>query len=411
MKRLYRIIVITVLMVFIVYSCTETAGKENPVKELEKYTEKVPEKTTDSYGIDTTSYEIIRGRIKRNQFLSEILDDYNISYYYIDRLVLNSGDIFDLRKMKAGNNYSLYIKPDSIDRLEYMIYEHDKINHYVLDFREEPVIRKIERPLRLELKYASGSIKTSLWDAMFEYQLDPVIASELSEIYAWSIDFFGLQVGDRFKIIYEEEYIDTISNGLHHIVAAYFEHAGTGFYAIPLIQDGNVSYYDLDGNSLRKAFLKAPLRYSRISSRYSHSRMHPILRIRRPHHGVDYAAPVGTPVHAIGDGRIIMKEYQSGSGRIVKIKHNSVYTTAYMHLSAYGNSINIGSYVKQGDIIGYVGSTGLSTGPHLDFRFYKNGYAVDPLRVEAPPVEPVSEENKEKYEKISKVLVQLFDSF
>ena len=411
MKRLYRIIFITILTAFIAYSCTETSGKENPVTKTEENTEKTPERITDSYGIDTSYYEIIRGRIKRNQFLSEILDDHNISYYDIDKLSLNSGDIFDMRKMKAGNNYSLYIKPDTINRLDYMIYEHDKINHYILDFREEPVVRKIERPSKLELKYASGSIKTSLWDAMFDYQLDPVIASELSEIYAWSIDFFGLQVGDRFKIIYEEEYIDTISNGIHNIVAAYFEHAGAEFYAIPLIQDGKESYYDLEGNSLRKAFLKAPLRYSRISSRYSHSRMHPILRIRRPHHGVDYAAPTGTPVHAIGDGRIIMKEYQSASGRIVKIRHNSVYTTAYMHLSAYGNGINVGSYVKQGDIIGYVGSSGLSTGPHLDFRFYKNGYAVDPLRVEAPPVEPVSEENKERYEKISKVFIQLIDSF
>lgn len=411
MKRLYRIIFITILTAFIAYSCTETSGKENPVTKTEENTEKTPERMTDSYGIDTSYYEIIRGRIKRNQFLSEILDDYNISYYDIDKLSLNSGDIFDMRKMKAGNNYSLYIKPDTINRLDYMIYEHDKINHYILDFREEPVVRKIERPSKLELKYASGSIKTSLWDAMFDYQLDPVIASELSEIYAWSIDFFGLQVGDRFKIIYEEEYIDTISNGIHNIVAAYFEHAGAEFYAIPLIQDGKESYYDLEGNSLRKAFLKAPLRYSRISSRYSHSRMHPILRIRRPHHGVDYAAPTGTPVHAIGDGRIIMKEYQSASGRIVKIRHNSVYTTAYMHLSAYGNGINVGSYVKQEDIIGYVGSSGLSTGPHLDFRFYKNGYAVDPLRVEAPPVEPVSEENKERYEKISKVFIQLIDSF
>ena len=411
MKWFYRIIILAVLTTVIVHSCIETAGKEFPVIETKEYAEKAPEKLNDCYGIDTASYEIVRGRIKRNQFLSEILDDYNISYYDIEKLILNSGDIFDLRKMKAGSHYSLYLKPDSIARLDYMIYEHDKINHYILDFREEPVIRKIERPTTLELKYASGIIKTSLWDAMIEYNLNPAMASELSEIYAWSIDFFGLQEGDRFKVIYEEEFIDTISNGMHRILAAYFEHSGTGFYAIPLVQDGKESYYDLEGNSLRKAFLKAPLRYSRISSRYSHSRLHPILRIRRPHQGVDYAAPVGTPVYSIGDGRIIMKEYQNGSGRIVKIRHNSVYTTAYMHLSAYGNGINVGSYVKQGDIIGYVGSSGLSTGPHLDFRFYKNGYAVDPLKVEAPPVEPVSEENKEKYDKICKVVVQLIDSF
>jgi len=409
MNRYY--IVIILLSIVIYYSCTYTSGNVNPGIELQDPPEEQAEQKTDSYGIDTTGYKIITGKIKRNQFLSEILDDYNISYNDIETLIRNSGDVFDVRKIKAGNNYSLYIKPDTLNRLEYMIYEHNIINHYIFDFKEEPVIRKIEKPVRLELKYTSGTIKTSLWDAMLDNNLNPVLAVELSEIYAWSIDFFGLQEGDRFKLIYEEEYVDTTSNGVYRILAAFFEHAGTGFYAIPFIQDGKESYYDLEGNSLRKAFLKAPLRYSRISSRYSHSRLHPILRIRRPHHGVDYAAPVGTPVHTIGDGRIIMMEYQSGSGRIVKIKHNSVYTTAYMHLSSYGKGVSVGKYVKQGDIIGYVGSSGLSTGPHLDFRFYKNGYAVDPLKVEAPPVEPVSEENSEKFEKISKVMIQLIESF
>ncbi|MBN1388270.1 MAG: peptidoglycan DD-metalloendopeptidase family protein [Bacteroidales bacterium] len=410
MNRLHCVLAI-ILSAIILYGCTETDGNVITVQEVEVHDYETPKQITDRYGIDTTSYEIINGKVKRNQFLSEILDDYNISYNDIETLIRNSGDVFDVRKIRAGNNYSLYLKKDTARRLEYMIYEHDIINHYILDFKEGPVIRKMERPARLELKYARGSIKTSLWDAMFDYNINPVIASELSEIYAWSIDFFGLQEGDMFKVIYEEEYVDTISNGVNRIVAACFNHAGTEFYAIPLIQGGEESFYDLDGNSLRKAFLKAPLRYSRISSRYSDSRLHPILRIRRPHHGVDYAAPVGTPVQSIGDGRIIMQEYQSGSGRIVKIRHNSVYTTAYMHLSGYGKDINVGKYVKQGDIIGYVGSSGLSTGPHLDFRFYKNGYAVDPLQVDAPPVEPVSEENREKYEKISKVMVQLIDSF
>jgi len=394
------------------YSCINTSGNVNPAEELPDVAPLMPpEIKTDSYGIDTSQYQLVKGRVRRNQFLSEILDDYNIGYEDIYALLQNSEDVFDVRKIKAGNKYTLYLSNDSMKKVDYMVYEHDIINHYVLDFRENPVARKVERPARLELKYASGTIKTSLWDAMIESGLHPVLAVELSEIYAWTIDFFGLQENDAFKVIYEEEYIDTISNGVYNVLAAYFEHAGTGFYAIPLIQDGDESYYDLEGNSLRKAFLKAPLRYSRISSRYSNSRMHPILRIRRPHHGVDYAAPIGTPVHAIGDGRVIMKEYQKGSGRIVKIRHNSVYTTAYMHLSRFGSGISPGKYVKQGDIIGYVGSSGLSTGPHLDFRFYKNGYAVDPLKVKAPPVEPVAEENTEKFEKISKVMVQLLDSF
>ncbi|HDZ41272.1 MAG TPA: hypothetical protein ENH59_06295 [Bacteroidetes bacterium] len=393
------------------YGCSETSGNISTVEEKPVPGEERPEQKYDAYGIDTTVYEVVTARVRYNQFLGEILDEYKISYNDIVKLLQNSGDVFDIRKIKAGNRYTLYIKPDTVNSLDYMIYEHDIGNHFIFDFREEPHIRKIERTSRLELKYASGTIETSLWNAMLDNGLHPLLAVKLSEIYAWSVDFFALQKGDRFKIIYEEEYIDTTSNGVHRIYAALFEHAGNQFYAIPLLQDGNESYYDLEGNSLRKAFLKAPLRYSRISSRYSNSRMHPILRVRRPHHGVDYAAPVGTPVMAIGDGRVIMKEARSGSGRIVKIRHNSVYTTSYMHLSSYGKGVSVGNYVKQGDIIGYVGSSGLSTGPHLDFRFYRNGKPVDPLKVEAPPVEPVAMENREKFKKISTVMVHLLDSF
>jgi len=243
---------------------------------------------------------------------------------------------------------------------------------------------------------------------MLKNNLDPMLAFEMSEIYAWSIDFFGLQEGDGFKVYFDEQYVDTNYVGLGKINGAVFNHVGNEFYAIPFVQDSVESYYDQEGQSLRKAFLKAPLRYSRISSRYSHSRLHPILKIRRPHLGVDYAAPIGTPVYAIGDGRIIQTGYTRSNGNWIKIQHNSVYATAYLHLSHYGKGISQGSYIKQGDIIGYVGSTGLSTGPHLDFRFYKNGSPVDPLKVEAPPVEPVHEEYMPAYESVrSQVMARI----
>ncbi|HUS85762.1 MAG TPA: peptidoglycan DD-metalloendopeptidase family protein [Bacteroidales bacterium] len=362
------------------------------------------------FGIDTSTYEVIRGRIRRNQFLSEILNEYGITYLDIDNLISNSGDTFDVRNMKAGSNYMLLVEPGDRGGADYMIYEQDLVNLFILDFTDSLKVRKITRKTRSELKYSSGTIETSLWDAMINSGLDPILAVELSEIYAWTIDFFGLQKGDRFKIIYDEEYVDDTRIGLRKIYGAWFKYSGSEFYAIPLIQDNTETYFDLDGQSLRKAFLKAPLRYSRISSKYSNSRMHPILRIRRPHQGVDYAAAVGTPVYSIGDGRVIMAEYQDGSGRIVKVKHNSVYTTSYMHLNRYGTGITVGKYMKQGDIVGYVGSSGLSTGPHLDFRFYKNGYPVDPLKVEAPPVSPVSDENIDKFRKISYVIKELLDS-
>jgi murein DD-endopeptidase MepM/ murein hydrolase activator NlpD len=207
-----------------------------------------------------------------------------------------------------------------------------------------------------------------------------------------------------YKVIYEESYVDSVSVGINQILGAWFNHNDTDFWGIPFVQDGTRSFFDDQGNSLRKAFLKAPLRFSRISSGFSHSRYHPVLKIRRPHHGVDYAAPRGTPVHTVGDGRITQVGYQrNGGGNFVKIKHNSVYSTTYMHLQGFGKGIKSGVYVKQGDVIGYVGSTGLSTGPHLDFRFYKNGSPVNPLKVEAPPVEPVHEENEMAYAMIRSV--------
>ncbi len=400
------------LLLFALTFCT---GYENDILPENSSGEQETETTSVQepyllYGIDTTDFDIVEGRVRRNQFLSEILDRYEISYADLNNIIENSDEILDLRNIKAGNRYTLLLHRDSIAKAAYMIYNDSPETTYILDFTDSLKIRKINSEIETRLKYSSGVIETSLWNAIIDESLNPMLAVELSEIYAWTIDFFGLQAGDRFRIIYEEEFIGTISNGITKIYGAWFSHSGTDFYAIPIIQGGVESYYDLEGNSLKKAFLKAPLRYSRISSRFSNSRMHPILRIRRPHHGVDYAAPIGTPVHAVGDGRVIMTEYQNGSGRIVKIRHNSVYTTAYMHLSRYGKGISVGKYVKQGDIIGYVGSSGLSTGPHLDFRFYKNGQAVDPLKIKAPPVEPVSEENLGKFVKVNNVIKQLLDS-
>lgn len=406
-----RIVLLLSLILFLgIASCNNDTEQIIMSSSVSDLIIEEPEISYDAYGIDSSNYIIKEGRIRRNQVLSSILENYNISYPEINDLLRNSDTVFDVREMKAGNNYSLYINKDSLENLAYMVYEHDRINHYLLDFTDKPDLTLFELPLERKVKYSSGMIESSLWNAMTDNNLHPALAIELSEIYAWSIDFFGLQKGDNFKIIYEEDFVNDESLGINSIIGVLFEHAGTEFYAIPLIQDGKQSYFDLEGNSLRKAFLKAPLRYSRISSRYSNSRMHPILRIRRPHHGVDYAAAIGTPVHAIGDGKVIMRESQRGSGRIVKIKHNSVYTTAYMHLNRFGRGITIGKYVKQGDVIGYVGSSGLSTGPHLDFRFYRNGHAVDPLKVKAPPVNPVSEENLEKFAKISSVILDLLNS-
>jgi murein DD-endopeptidase MepM/ murein hydrolase activator NlpD len=225
---------------------------------------------------------------------------------------------------------------------------------------------------------------------MIDSGTDPNLANELSEIYAWTIDFFGIQKGDLYRVIYEDLMVDGESIGIGDVLAANFNHYGSDNYAFYFEQHDEWDYFDERGQSLRRTFLKAPLRFRRISSRFSYSRLHPVLKIRRPHTGVDYAASAGTPVHTIGDGYILEKGYdRKGGGNYIKVKHNGTYTTVYMHLQGFARGITTGKQVKQGEVIGYVGSTGLATGPHLDFRVYRNGKAIDPLKMESPPAKPV----------------------
>ncbi len=396
-----------------VISCVNFNEPKAHTLEIDTIPYNIEEKKPENlfFGIPADSFNLITGQIKRNGILSQILLEHGITMPEIDALLKNSSDVFDVRKIRAGNNYFLLCDNDTIGKARYLIYEHDAAISYIFSFRDSLNITPFRQNISESVKYSSGTIETSLWDAMMADSLHPMLAVKLSEIYAWTVDFFGLQKGDSFRVIYEELFINDKSQGIGRIYGALFTWAGKTTLAIPFIQNGTESYYDSAGNSLRKAFLKAPLQFSRISSRYSSSRLHPILRIRRPHFGVDYAAPIGTPVHAIGDGRVTAATVESGSGRVVRIVHNSVYSTAYLHLSRFGQGITAGAFVKQGDIIGYVGSSGLSTGPHLDFRFYKNGSPVDPLSIEAPPVEPVLEENKVRFEKNRIVVEALLTAF
>jgi len=400
-------------LVLLLFSCRNSITETYPsISELPDTSAVArPDTTVFMYGIPSDSFDLVTGHIKRNGFLSSILLEHGIKMEEIDLALRNSATVFDVRKIRSGNNYTLFLKKDSMARASYLVYEHDPTTCFVFSFNDSLNITPYRKEVHRVIKYASASIETSLWDAMLAGGLHPSLVVELSDIFAWSIDFFGLQKGESFKVIYEEMSIDDKPLGVGKIYGAQFSGSGSFIFAIPFIQDGRESFFDEEGNSLRKAFLKAPLQYSRVSSRFSGSRMHPILRIRRPHYGVDYAAPLGTPVLSIGDGRVTKAGVESGSGRVVRIVHNSVYSTAYLHLSRFGAGIAPGSYVKQGDIIGYVGSSGLSTGPHLDFRFYKGGSPVDPLKVEAPPVEPVAEANKARFDKSKTVVLSLLDTF
>ena len=247
---------------------------------------------------------------------------------------------------------------------------------------------------------AQAVIESSLWNAMVGNNLPIELALELSEIYAWTIDFFGLQKGDSIRVYYDEQYVDTTRIGIGLIYAAEFYHGKVWQEAYWFVAENTRNYYDSKGNSMRKAFLKAPLSYTRISSGFTYKRLHPVHKVYKPHTGVDYAAPMGTPVMTIGDGTVIQREYRGGGGNTVKIKHNATYTTAYLHLSKFADGLKVGQHVKQGQVIGYVGSTGTSTGPHLDFRVWKNGTPIDPLKMDSPPAEPIPAQLKDTFSTI-----------
>ncbi len=351
-----------------------------------------------AWGINIDSLEVFQSVVKRNQNLADILLPYNISYPHIDYIARHSKDTFDVRKIRAGADYAVVYHMDSLPRADYFIYENNAIEYTVFDIRDSLVAYRGTHPTDTVISYCEGTIESSLWNAMVTAQADPMLAVYLSEVYAWTIDFFGIQKGDGFKVVYEKVYKDEEYIGLGDVLTAEFTHMDNPFSCYQFTWDNETDYYDEVGGSMRRTFLKAPLRYSRVSSGFSYARKHPILKITRPHLGIDYAAPEGTPVYSIGDGIIIAKGYQKrGGGNYLKIKHNGTYTTEYMHLKGYAKGIKNGVRVKQGQLIGYVGKTGLATGPHLDFRVFRNGHAMNPNNLKAPPAKPVDSANMNRF--------------
>lgn len=336
--------------------------------------------------------------IRQGENLGLILSRFDVSSGKIDSLRQIASPVFDITRMRAGNRYSVLTNLQN-GFAEYMVYEKSLKDHIVFDLRDSMRVYEYNKELTVRPATAEGTIRTSLWNAIRDGGNDLALSDRMAEIYAWQIDFFGIGKGDNFRVLYDQAYIDdSIKTDIQDIRGAVFSHYGKDYYAIPFMQDSVMEYFDENGESLRKAFLKAPLKFSRISSTFSNARRHPVLKIVRPHHGVDYAAPVGTPVRTIGDGTVIKKAFQGGgAGNYVVIRHNSTYQTTYMHLSKFASGLQVGKRVGQGEVIGYVGSTGSSTGPHLDFRVHMNGKAVNPLKMESPPSLPVREELRDSF--------------
>ena len=352
------------------------------------------------YGICVDSLDMEAYQVKRGDTFSKIYDDLGFTAVEADRIVRASAELLPPRYLLPGMEYWAFTTRDSVPRVAHVVFGRSKTDFVVLGFPGDSVtVRTFTKPETLRRLYAEGTVETSLWDAIVGNGTDPIIALMLSDIYAWQVDFFGVQPGDGYKVIYQKAYVDdTVPLGVRSIEGAVFTHMGRDYVAIPFVQDSARIFFDPEGNSMRRAFLKSPLDFFRITSRFTNSRYHPVLKRYRAHHGVDYAAPIGTPVKSIGDGRVVAKGYQPrGGGYYLKVKHNSVYTTTYMHLSRYAKGINKGTRVQQGQVIAYVGSTGLSTGPHLDFRVQKNGSYINPLTMEAPPDIPLHEELRDSF--------------
>ncbi len=400
------LIVAAVSIVFLILLLTLSSG--NPGDEVLSDSINSPLKKLNEFGFNSDSLAVKELKIKRNDTFSTILSGYNISYDYILNLAERSKPVFNVRDLKFGNRYYTYSSKTKSDSLLYLVYEKDMIDFVVYDLRDSIKVYEGSHKLELRRKSISTIINNSLYEAIDGKGGDPELAMKLSEIYAWQIDFFKLQKGDSIKVIYNESYVKDNPVGINKVVGAEFRHGGNTFYAFRFKEGGKPGFFDENGRSLRKAFLKAPLKFTRISSHFTKRRFHPVLHRYKAHLGTDYAADVGTPIHTVGDGVVIAARYSKYNGRYVKVKHNSVYTTQYLHMSRIAKGIKPGARVKQGQIIGYVGSTGLATGPHLCFRFWMNGKQVDPFKVKIPPSRPVQKEYVDQFnQKKNEVLAEL----
>ena len=387
MNKTFLTLIISILLI----SCGEKKPQLKP--------EIVKEKIIKQFGFTLNNYTVKRDTVKSGDSFGSILEDNNLFYPQIYNIVQKAKKVFDVRKINIGKPYSILSSKDSLETPQVFIYQPNLIDYVVVSLTDSLWAEKKSKAVKLVEFEAEGVITSSLSETMEEKKLSPLLSNELSEIYAWTIDFFRLEKGDNFKVIYSSKFVDdSISVGLNRIHSAYFEHRGKPFYAIEFETDpkkGLVEYFDENGKNLRRAFLRAPVQFSRISSRYNLKRKIAFYGRVRPHRGTDFAAPRGTPIRATASGTVTKSSYTRSNGNYVKIKHNGTYSTQYLHMDKRG--VKVGQFVNQGDYIGTVGMTGNTSGPHVCYRFWKNGKQVDPLKQKLPEAKPISKELKEKY--------------
>jgi murein DD-endopeptidase len=395
---------IAILLTLILCFSSCEKGKNKSVVKIE-----VQPKPEIKFGYKLNDYKVIHDTIKNGESFGQILDRHHVYYPKINQIATSITGIFDVRRVKAGKPYMILASKDSTEQAQIFIYKHDKINATVVDFKDSLITAKrFKKPIKVVEKEITGIINSSLSETMDGLGLKPNLTWTIADIYAWTLDFYALQKGDSFKLVYEEKFIDdTIFAGYGNVKSAVFKHKGKNLFAFRFIADsikGIPEFYDQAGNMLRSQFLKAPIKFQyRISSRYNLTRRIAYYGNKiRPHKGTDFAANINTPIIATASGTVVESERRGGNGNYVKIKHNSTYSTQYLHMSK--RKVNKGNYVKQGAVIGWVGMTGNTGGPHVCYRFWKFGKQVDPLREKLPSAEPLAENIKPEYYKFIKPL-------
>jgi len=380
------------LLLFFV-ACGDTPSEQNQQKTQESLT------PIKAYGFDLNQFKAVRDTIKNGDTFGAILTSHGVSHTTIFNIATKHKDTFDVRRLVVGKPYLLLKSKDTINKLQYFIYGKNKVQYAVVDLSDSLRVYTKSKPITYVDKQASGVIENSLYLTMEENNLSPAMTDRLANIYAWTVNFFKIQKGDRFKVVYTEKFIDdTISAGIHKIKASYFEHKGVPLYAFGYENEKlpSLDFYDEKAQNLRRAFLKAPVKFSRISSRYNLKRRIKYYGYKlRPHKGTDFSANIGSPILATADGTVTKAERKGGNGIYVKIRHNSTYETQYLHMKKY--NVRVGDFVRQGDVIGWVGMTGNSGGPHVCYRFWKNGRQVDPFKQDLPASKPLASKYHQDY--------------
>lgn len=402
MNKKWWIVILVSLSIVGFSSCEKKEKEEEQIVQEEQI-------ATIKYGFPIDEYRVVVDTVRDNETLSDIFSRYNIPLNTTHIVGQRAENVFSVRNIRPNKPYTLlFCSQDSMAMPAYFIYERNLADYIVVDFSDSISVTLEHNPQEQRTEVYGNTINKSLWHSFTEHGKSPALAMEMAGVYQWAIDFYNIKKGDAYKMAYTQDYVEDKPLGNIKPLAAKFTHQDSTYYAF-WFQEGDIKgYFDENGSSLHKAFLKAPLKFTRISSKFSGSRLHPVLKYRRAHRGVDYAAPTGTPVRSVGNGRVIKKAYQrGGAGNYVKIKHNKTFTTIYMHFVRHVKSLKVGQRVSQGDIIGYVGMTGAATGPHLHYGVMKKGKYINPLTMKLPPSEPLKGEVLQNFMKTRDSLLQL----